>query len=323
MKKLTNRIALALILILLVLPQSVSAVQYLIPVGQVIGLELGSGGMVVAAFDEELGHACQKAGVKIGDRIVSIDGHSVSTAEDIRTALRQSDGNVEVAVQRSGKLKRLRVTPEITEEGPRLGVYLKQGVTGVGTVTWFDPETGKFGALGHGVNDADGNLLRLTRGSAYRANILSVKKGQSGTPGQLIGALQASEPIGVLEKNTAKGVFGVTETGWEGDTLPIGEIKDIHTGSAVIRSTVGGNTPQEYSVEILKIYPNAKAGGRNMLLKVTDPKLLETTGGIVQGMSGSPLIQDGKLIGAVTHVLVNDPTTGYAIFIENMLDAAA
>ena len=129
--------------------------------------------------------------------------------------------------------------------------------------------------------------------------------------------------IGNITKNTPQGIFGVTKTGWEGEALPVAESSEIKTGAAVIRSTVAGSTVQEYSVEILKIYPTSRGGGRNLLIKVTDPELLKITGGIVQGMSGSPIIQNGKLIGAVTHVLVNDPTTGYGIFIENMLDAAA
>ena len=322
MKKMTMRIASALLFLWLV-PQSVSAAELLIPVGQVIGLELGDNTVTVAAFDEELGKSCQEAGLKVGDRILSINGKTIACAEDVRLALERSDGAVDVAVQRGEKSKKLRLIPEITKEGPRLGVFLKQGVTGVGTVTWYDPETGAFGALGHGVNNQSGELLNMQQGKAYEASVLSVKKGKAGAPGQLMGALQGEEPIGTLSKNTEQGVFGTADQGWRGQELPVAEIEQIHAGPATIRSTIQGDTVQEYSVEILKIYPNAKAAGRNMLLKVTDPELLSTTGGIVQGMSGSPIIQDGKLVGAVTHVLVNDPTTGYGIFIENMLDAAA
>lgn len=322
MKKFTIRIALALLLILL-LPQGVSALQFLVPVGQVIGLELSDNNVVVAAFDEALGSSCQKAGLRVGDRIIDINGHSIAAAEDIRQVLAQSDGTVDVSIVRGNKTKHLHLTPEITPEGPRLGVYLKQGVTGVGTVTWYDPQSGRFGALGHGVNDQDGGLLQMRQGNAYATSVISVKKGQSGAPGQLLGALKADQPIGSLTKNTDRGVFGTAEQGWEGEKMPVGQAKDIHTGQAMIRSTISGNTVREYSVEILKIYPNARSGGRNMLLQVTDPALLNVTGGIVQGMSGSPIIQDGKFIGAVTHVLINDPTTGYGIFIENMLDAAA
>ena len=163
----------------------------------------------------------------------------------------------------------------------------------------------------------------MTDGKVYRASVASVRKGKVGTPGQLVGSITAAEPIGKLRTNTARGVFGQMDAACEGQALPVGKTSQIREGKATILSNISGTSVQEYSVEILKIYPADRAGGRNMLIKVTDPKLLETTGGIVQGMSGSPIIQDGKLIGAVTHVLVNDPTTGYGIFIENMLNAAA
>ena len=162
----------------------------------------------------------------------------------------------------------------------------------------------------------------MKSGDAYDAAVLTVKKGKCGEPGQLKGTANTDTVIGELLRNTPQGVFGVTKRGWKGEPLPTASEEDIHTGKAAILSTVSGDTPREYSVEILKIYPKDRTDGRNLLLKVTDETLLEATGGIVQGMSGSPIIQDGKLIGAVTHVLVNDPTTGYGIFIENMLDAA-
>jgi len=163
----------------------------------------------------------------------------------------------------------------------------------------------------------------MVQGYAYEARVLTVRKGRAGDPGQLMGTVDGSSPIGILSANTDRGVFGTTEEGWQGDAVTVADSDEVKTGAAVIRSTVSGDTVREYSVEILKIYPKSRQNGRNLLLRVTDPALLETTGGIVQGMSGSPILQNGKLIGAVTHVLVNDPTTGYGIFIENMLDAAA
>ena len=321
MKKMT--ISLALALLLLWFPQRVSAERLLVPGGEVIGLQLGDNTVTVAAFDEETGSAARAAGLKVGDRITHINGKTICTTSDIREALNQADGVIRMQICRSGKERQLQLTPSITTEGPRLGVYLKQGVTGIGTVTWYDPDTGTFAALGHGVNDQSGNLLRLQQGTAYEASVVSVKKGRSGTPGQLLGVLNGEEAIGQLQKNTNQGVFGTAKTGWAGEKLPVGGAGEIQTGSASILSTVSDGQVQEYSVEILKIYPNQRSAGRNMLLRVTDQRLLDTTGGIVQGMSGSPIIQDGKLVGAVTHVLVNDPTTGYGIFIENMLDAAA
>ena len=307
------------LLFIWMLPQNVLAAEMLIPVGQVIGLELGNDTVTVAAFEESEESAARAAGVQVGDRILSIDDRPIRKASDIRNALNLSDGSVELEVLRDQQTHTLQVRPRITESGPRLGIFLKQGITGIGTVTFYDPETHLFGTLGHGVNDKSGKLLKMANGNAYPALILSVKQGISGEPGQLLGSISQNEPTGQLIKNTPQGVFGISDPGWEGTAIPTGE---AHTGSAVIRSTIQGTAVQEYSVEILKIYPSARESGRNMLLRITDPVLLETTGGIVQGMSGSPIIQDGKLVGAVTHVLVNQPDTGYGIFIENMLDAA-
>ena len=322
MKKMIKMTALIL-LCLCFIPSQARAATQLVPGGEVVGLELQDGTVTVAAFDEELGSVCQKVGIEVGDVIEKVDGVQIHTADDIRNALGQSDGSVRLQISRDGKTKEYRVTPQITKDGPKLGVYLRQGVTGIGMVSWYNPESGAFGTLGHGVNNSKGKLLELTRGNAYEARVLSVRKGKAGNPGQLMGAIERVEPIGKLEKNTAQGVFGNSEEGWKGESIPIAARNEIRTGSAVIRSTVSGVDVREYSVEILKIYPKSKQTGRNMLIRITDPELLQTTGGIVQGMSGSPIIQDGKLVGAVTHVLVNDPTTGYGIFIENMLDAAA
>ena len=299
-----------------------SAAEFLIPGGQVIGLQLQDNTVTIAAFDETISPA-RAAGLKQGDQILRINDQQITCAADVRQALSRSDGQVKVCVMRGGKTKNLTVAPAATADGPKLGVYLKQGITGVGTVTYYNAESGGFAALGHGVNTQSGNLLQMKTGNIYQAGVSSVKKGAIGTPGQLFGALTDDDTVGTIEKNTQQGVFGKLATRVDGQALPVAQSDEIRTGPATIRSTVDGTAMQEYSVEILKIYPNAKERTRNMLIKVTDPALLETTGGIVQGMSGSPIIQDGKLVGAVTHVLVNDPTTGYGIFIENMLDAAA
>ena len=322
MKRFSSRIFI-LLLIICLCATSAAAATTLIPGGQVIGLQLCDDTVTVTDFDESLGQAAQSAGLAKGDRILRIDTTRITCAEDIRKALACSDGQVDIFVQRGTKTKTLSLCPPVTDEGPRLGVYLRQGTTGLGTVTYYDPDSGTFAALGHGVNTAGGDLLTLRTGSVFPAQIFSVKKGKAGAPGQLLGSVTDPTPLGNLGRNTDQGVFGKTDDPVSGDPLPIAKAASVKTGSATIRSTVNGTSLREYSVEILKIYPNASGRTRNMLLKVTDPALLETTGGIVQGMSGSPIIQDGKLIGAVTHVLVNDPTMGYGIFIENMLDAAA
>lgn len=301
MKKFTNILVLLLV-VLLVLPVGAQAAQ-LIPGGQLIGLELSDQTVTVAAFDKQES-AAREAGLQVGDQITHIDDTPVSCAADIRLALTRSDGTVQLRFLRKGKEHSVDLCPRITQEGPRLGVYLKQGITGVGTVTYYDPENGSFGALGHSVNDSCGKLLNMIAGKAYAAGILSIKKGVVGQPGQLMGCMQVDESFGQLRKNTPQGVFGTADAPLTGTPLPVAEPGQVHTGDATIRSTVENNTVQEYSVKIIKIYPTARAGGRNMLIKVTDPALLDTTGGIVQGMSGSPIIQDGKLVGAVTHVCV-------------------
>lgn len=320
MKRIRFRL-MALLLLLYWIPTSAHATKMLIPGGSIVGLELKNDTVTVVSFEE--GSQAKAAGLEAGDRLLAIDGHPITCAQDVRDALIRSDGHVELTVIRADTVTTLRCIPAITAEGPKLGVYLRQGVTGIGTITYYDPDTKLFGTLGHGVNDASGQLIALTEGCAYPAKVTSVRKGRPGHPGQLLGTLTSYEQSGTLLRNTAVGVFGTLEAPLSGEPLPVGSSESIRTGSATILSTVTGGPPQEYSVEILKIYSAARQNGRNLLLRVTDPALLSTTGGIVQGMSGSPIIQDGKLVGAVTHVLVNDPTTGYGIFIENMLDAAA
>ena len=304
------------------IPHTALAAQLLIPGGQLVGLELSNDTVTVAAFDDICGGTAREAGLQIGDQILSIDGREVSSAEDVRQTLKNCQGETTLTILRGSKRLELSVTPADTREGKRLGVYLRQGIAGVGTVTFYDPESDVFGTLGHGVNDAKGTLMPMTRGKCCDAEVASVRKGKPGDPGQLKGSAESDDVLGELIKNTPQGVFGKSRTGFSGEPLPLAAYEDVKTGPATIRSTISGDTVREYSVEIIKIYPVDRPDCRNFLIKVTDPALLKETGGIVQGMSGSPIIQDGKLVGAVTHVLVNDPKTGYGIFIENMLDAA-
>ncbi len=319
MKKLKARLFF-IVLCIYLSAQTVFGAELLIPGGQVIGLELADQTVTVASFQDE---TAKNSGLKPGDQLVAVNGEPVHCVQDVRNALDRTEGQAELSVLRNGKAQKIHILPKITSDGPRLGVYLKEGVTGVGTVTWYDPDSGHFGALGHGVNRPDGGLIKMDTGKVYEASVISVKTGKSGTPGQLMSAITGGDTIGTLSKNTVQGIFGTAELSRNQEPLPVGTKEQVHTGPATIRSTIQGERVQEYSVEILKVYPASGETGRNMLIKVTDPELLSVTGGIVQGMSGSPIIQDGKLIGAVTHVLVNDPTTGYGIFIENMLDAVA
>lgn len=321
MKRMFSSIAFAMLLMnLLCIPGW--AAELLIPVGKVIGLRLQDESVTIVAFDEVLGHHARESGLQIGDKLICINGIAITSAEDVHHALETAEENLSLTVQRGGKQRTLQITPAQTQDGPRLGVYLRQGIAGVGTVTWYDPVSGRFAALGHGVSSAKGDLLTMTQGNIYPAEILSVKRGECGQPGLLRGSADSDHVVGQLLKNTPQGVFGTTKSGWRGQPIPAASYGEIRTGPATIRSTVKGSQVQEYSVEILKIYPQDKPDNRNFLIKVTDTALLNATGGIVQGMSGSPIIQDGKLVGAVTHVLVNDPTRGYGIFIENMLEAA-
>ena len=321
MKRKKYSAALAVLCVILLLPAA-WAEPLLIPVGQTVGLQLRDNTVTIAAFDDLLGADAKNAGLKIGDCIVKVNGTPVHSAQQMRDALKASGRTALLTIRRGGKELEATVKVTPTDGGAKLGVYLKQGISGIGTVTWYDPSTGKFGALGHGVNGSSGVLMQMAAGSTYPAQVMSVTKGRSGHPGQLRGSCDGAESCGELLRNTPQGVFGKSRQGWLGEAIPVGSADQVHPGQASIRSTVSNYTTGDYSVEILKVYPASRADGRNLLLRVTDKALLEATGGIVQGMSGSPIIQDGKLIGAVTHVLVNAPDIGYGIFIENMLQAA-
>ena len=276
-----------LFLFIWALPQGAHAARLLIPGGQVIGINLQDHSVTVAAFHEKLGAAAKEAGLKQGDRITKVDDQPVTSAGEIRELLAKTDGDVVLSVARGNSTKTLRFCPAPTPEGPKLGVYLKEGITGIGTVTWYDPQADTFGALGHGVNTPNGNLAEMESGTVYDASVMAIRKGQPGKPGQLMGAMTDTDPTGDLSKNTSRGVFGNMETQAKTEPLPTAESESIHTGAATIRSTIASGEPQDYSVEILKIYPNRTDSGRNLLLRVTDPELLAATGGIVQGMGVS------------------------------------
>ena len=289
--------------------------KVLVPGGCTVGMKLYCEGLVVTGFEKP--SAARIAGLKTGDVIVRADGKSVTTAASLRSCLGREQ--VVLTVLRNGKEAEYCVRPQ--EE--KLGVYIRDSISGIGTVTYYDPETGSFGALGHGVSEAETELvIPVNRGTVIRSRVERVEKGEQGDPGELKGRFDVNQILGEVEKNTMRGVFGRMSEEIKGAPVSVASAGDVRIGAAEIRSNVSGTQVESYSVEILKIYPHAEETGRNLLLQITDPRLLEQTGGIVQGMSGSPIIQDGKLVGAVTHVLVNDPTKGYGIFIQNMLDAA-
>ena len=270
MKRLTRKFSVFLCLILICVT-SVNAATTLIPGGQVIGLNLSDGTLTVVRVEKE------NSPLKPGDKLLSLDGTALSSVNDVKENLK--DCPQTLCINRNGKKLHLQTS------GGKLGVYLRQGTSGLGTVTYYNPENNTFGALGHGVCKQDGTLTPMESGTVYPAQISAVKTGKAGAPGQLMGAVTQQEAIGTVEKNTRQGIFGKTAP-IAAEPLPIGKKADVQTGKATIYSTVSGAVPQEYSVEILKIYPTG-TDTRNMLLKITDPQLLATTCGIVQGMGVS------------------------------------
>ena len=318
MKKTWFRVISGLLVVLLCSTWAAAMPRMLVPGGSTMGIKLYSKGVVITGFEEQ--SAAQKAGLKKGDIILAVDGETIHTAQGLRGCL--DDDELVLTVQRKGKETTIPVEPDKTAEGYKLGAYIRDSMAGIGTVTYCDPETGEFGALGHGVSDVDaGVLLPLEAGVAVASSVSEVKKGSIGAPGELKGAFDVRNILGAVGKNTEMGIFGKLKKPIAGKPLPAASSHEVHAGKAEILSNVQGIEVRSYSVEILKIYAKDNDSGKNMLIRVTDENLLRQTGGIVQGMSGSPIIQDGKLVGAVTHVLVNDPTRGYGIFIENMLDA--
>ena len=267
----------------------------LIPGGCTVGVKLYTQGLVVTGFESR--SAAKAAGLKKGDVIIQVDGEAVHTAAALRECLEEEQ--VILKILRNGREAEFCVRPN----GNQIGAYVRDSLAGIGTVTYYDPDTGAFGALGHGVSDSETKmLLPVEAGVVVQSSIADVKKGRDGAPGELKGSFDVSTILGKVERNAERGIFGTLDVPIPGTPLPVAEAGEAEPGPAEIWANVDGQEVRSYSVEILRIYPHADETGRNMLLEVTDPDLLYATGGIVQGMSGSPIIQDGKLVGAVTHV---------------------
>lgn len=297
--------------------------ERLTPVGRTVGIRLESDGLIVVGFDENES-AARDAGLKMGDTIKRVNGQDVDSCDRFKTIVSEAGGEpLAMEVQREGRTMEIDVQPEQDGETYRLGLLLRDGMAGIGTVTFYDPDTGLYGALGHGVNELQSMvLLPLAQGEILPSRVVEVQKGEGGSPGILKGAFDMEDRLGEVEANTAHGIFGEAEEPLSAaDAIPVAAPGDARTGKASILSNVEGDQVEEFAVEINRLFPTGQDTGRNLLLTITDPRLLQATGGIVQGMSGSPIIQDGKLIGAVTHVLVDNPTQGYGIFIENMLES--
>ncbi len=299
--------------------------QELLLGGQAVGIQISTRGVLVAGLTEIStadGESCPAgdAGICAGDLIVGVGGTELDSAQDFVNAVGELDGQpVTVTVERGGVTDSYTVQPVQSSEGQwMLGMWLRDGISGIGTLTFIDPDSGVYGALGHSISDSGTELLvPLRDGSITDAEIVSVVPGSSGNPGELNGCADAGKTLGSVERNTELGIYGHVFTQIGKVVVETGE---MHTGAAAIISTVNGREAKEYDAEINRIYN--EAGGQRMMLTVTDPELCSMTGGIVQGMSGSPVMQDGKLVGAVTHVFVSDPTKGFGIGIYDMLEAA-
>ena len=267
--------------------------------------------------------------VKPGDYIVAFNQQSIKNKQELLKDLSFLDGEpVTLDVIRDGKQIPLSLTPVKDAAGAyKLGIWVRDNTQGIGTLTYVDGN-GNYGALGHGISDVDtGELLHINKGALYQAEILGIQKGETGSPGELSGLIRY-EPgriIGNIEKNSKNGIYGNLSAGIKNTglkKLPVAYKQELEIGPASILCCVDGQA-KEYQAEITRIDMNHEDTNKSFVIHVTDERLLELTGGIVQGMSGSPVIQNGKVIGAVTHVFVQDATSGYGIFIENMLEAAA
>ena len=337
-----------------VLPvKTVSVVQtetrYVVPSGNVFGLKMLTDGAVVAALspvETSSGTVCpaRQAGLQAGDIILSAGGEEIDSYDALAaavTAAGESGTELAVVYEREGEEHTAGLSPALSADGQWLmGVWVRDSSAGIGTITFYDPGSGCFAALGHGVCDADtGVLLPLQWGKVCGATVLGVTRGSAGSPGELEGAFlnSAFSLSGLLGKN------GLVSSGTvlqnlpcglmvraDGDSLvraadnqmlPVGAAQEVHSGEAQILSTIGGSEPQLFSAQIEKVSYSEDEPSRNLVIRITDPALIAATGGIVQGMSGSPILQDGKLVGAVTHVFVSDPEKGYGIFAETMLAA--
>jgi stage IV sporulation protein B len=305
-----------------------------IPGGQPIGVKLHTDGPLVVGFaDIDTSHGRQQspaaiAGIEVGDSIMEIEGIRIEDNASITKAVNHcGEKTINIKVKRNNMEKMIQVKASATTiDGEyKLGIWVRDSTAGIGTLTFYDPDIKKFGALGHPINDVDtGSLLSIKRGAIYNAKIVSVKIGEKGKPGELRGIFSESEEIGQLKKNTLTGIYGdvngVCTKGIYKEPIPVAMQNEIKEGPAKILSSINGNDVKEYDIVIEKLTHQTKANSKSMVIRITDPELLEKTGGIVQGMSGSPIIQNGKLVGAITHVFVNKPDTGYGIYIEWMLE---
>ena len=302
-----------------------------VPVGRAVGIKLFSDGVVVVgtsevATDRGEVNPARACGLKEGDIITHINSTEVDTIEEVEAVLQEVGGELmsirairdDRQIQLSG-----RAVQCAADGSYKLGAWIRDSMAGIGTVTFYCPDTGAFGALGHGINDTDTALLMpLESGSILPATVAAVQKGEAGTPGQLRGVFDTSTTLGCLNANTDGGVFGtLSDRSWTaGAPVETAQRNQVKAGRATILANIDGDEVKEYAIRIDRVYPESDGDCRDYLIEVTDPELLEATGGIVQGMSGSPIMQNGRLVGAVTHVMIDDPTHGYGVFVGRMLE---
>lgn len=307
----------------------------LIPGGNAVGVRLNTKGVLVVAVTDVIGidgkrySPANDVGIKNGDSILELNDIKIRDAEHLIELLNQiTEDKVKILIERNKIKYETEVMPvkSIQDNCFRLGIWVRDKTAGIGTLTFYDENSKIFGALGHGITDMDtGNLLNIEYGKIMNARIANIEQGKKGSPGEIKGMFYETENVlGEIVKNSPFGIYGVINDSFikanKTKPMPIGFKEEVKEGKAYILTTIDNDKVEKFEVEILKVlnqqYPNQKS----MTIKVTDKKLLQKTGGIVQGMSGSPIIQDGKIIGAITHVFVNDPTKGYGIYIEWMLE---
>ncbi len=303
----------------------------LYPGGMHFGAKIVSKGLTVVKFTDTKGENASSAylaGIRAGDVIIKINSKEIKNIEDFVKEVEKNGGKeMKVTVLRNDKEICFNVTPSYSKDDGKYktGIWVKDSTSGIGTITYIDPKTNSFGGLGHAICDGiTGKMVTFNRGTVLNVDINGVTKGQVGTAGELKGTFK-NQKIGVLTKNSPCGVFGYLSDNCF--LAPEGPLKlcpkeEVNIGSAYIWCSLDSGSPQKYRIEITDIN-STDSNVKNFKVKITDEKLLEKSGGIVQGMSGSPIIQNGRIVGAITHVLINDPTTGYGIFIENMLEQAS
>lgn len=307
-----------------------------IPGGNPVGVKLSSKGVLVVGFSDIIvegvntSSPAKEAGIEIGDLITKINDIDIDSTETLITTLKTIDKetlSLEYIRDNETINKEVKLIKE-DSNSYKIGLWVRDTAAGVGTLTFYHEESGKFGALGHPVTDGDTNkIFDIKDGDLIEASIISVKKGEKGDPGELRGIfINTNSPLGEIEKNSSCGIFGNTKEEItiknNSNKIKVGFRDEIKTGKAKIIATIDENGTKEYDIEIVKLYTQSEADAKSMLIKITDERLLSTTGGIVQGMSGSPIIQNDKIIGAVTHVLINKPDMGYGIYIDWMLQEA-